>query len=133
MTDKNRTQKYIGQNLNQNGSSGKTNDNKRKHKNRNVRSLHPKQSSARRRAKITAATYILQALEESGMRKHELAEALDISPSRLSQLISVNGDLATETIPFSLLYEVADATGSQLNIVISPGQAPLSHLGKAVC
>ncbi|MFZ2886466.1 MAG: hypothetical protein WA021_01455 [Minisyncoccia bacterium] len=65
---------------------------------------------ARYQAKSDASDYIQEALEFSKMKKKDLAKALGIHPTRLSQLISMKGELAYEPVPSALLYEIAHIT-----------------------
>ncbi len=46
----------------------------------------------------------------SGIKKKDLAKALGLHPTRISQLLSTKGDLAYEPVPSALLYEIAHIT-----------------------
>lgn len=65
---------------------------------------------ARFKAKADAADYIAKAIKVSGIKKQDLAKALGLHPTRISQLLSTKGDLAYEPVPSALLYEIAHIT-----------------------
>ncbi len=107
------------------GSHGRTNAASRSRHGSARHDPRPEQQVARRQARILAAAYIDDAIEKSGKSKAEIAAALGVKPSRISNLIHIREDEEEAAVSLSLLFEIADVTGCPLSIHKAPRKVPV--------